>query len=59
MALISVIIPNYNHKPFLEQRLSSIFNQTFQDFEVIILDDASTDGSQTILNQYKNHLILM
>ena len=44
MPLVSVIVPNYNHAPYLRQRLDSIFNQTFQDFEVIILDDCSTDN---------------
>lgn len=53
--LVSVIVPNYNHEPFLKQRLESIFNQSFQDFEVIILDDASTDGSLEILASYTNH----
>jgi glycosyltransferase involved in cell wall biosynthesis len=53
--LVSVIVPNYNHAPFLQQRLESIFNQTFQDFEVIILDDCSTDNSKEIIEQYRNH----
>ncbi len=52
---VSVIVPNYNHALFLKQRLDSIFNQTFKDFEVILLDDASTDESATILNAYKDH----
>ena len=54
--LVSIIVPNYNHAIFLHQRLDSIFNQTYQDFEVIILDDASTDNSLSILNTYKNHV---
>lgn len=53
--MVSIIIPNFNHKPFLQQRLDSIFNQTFQNYEAIILDDASTDDSLSILNKYKNH----
>jgi glycosyltransferase involved in cell wall biosynthesis len=53
--LVSIIVPNYNHKPFLKKRLDSIFNQTYQDFEVILLDDASTDDSCDILKQYSNH----
>ncbi|TCK68818.1 glycosyltransferase involved in cell wall biosynthesis [Winogradskyella wandonensis] len=53
--VVSIIIPNYNHKPFLQQRLDTVFSQTYQDFEVILLDDASTDGSETLLNSYKNH----
>jgi len=38
---ISIIVPNYNHALFLKQRLDSIYNQTYQNFEVILLDDAS------------------
>ena len=52
---ISVIVPNYNHKKFLPQRLNTIFNQTFNDFEIILLDDCSTDGSWEILKQFKDH----
>lgn len=53
---ISVIVPNYNHDLFLTQRLESIYNQTYLDFEVILLDDASTDNSQDILEKYSQHL---
>jgi glycosyltransferase involved in cell wall biosynthesis len=55
MPLISIIIPNYNHAEFLEQRILSVINQTFQDFELILLDDCSTDESSVILDRYKNH----
>lgn len=55
MPEVSVIVPNYNHEKFLKQRLDSIFNQTFQDFEVIILDDCSTDNSREIIEQFRNH----
>ena len=54
--LISVIVPNYNHASFLKQRIDSILNQTFQDFELIILDDCSTDNSREIIETYRNHL---
>ena len=47
-----VIVPNYNHARFLRQRLDSILAQTFQDFELILLDDCSTDESRTILEEY-------
>lgn len=53
--LTSIIVPNYNHAPFLKQRLESIYNQTYQNFEVILLDDASTDQSLSILNNYKEY----
>ena len=36
---VSVIIPNYNHEPYLRQRIDSVLAQTFGDFEVILLDD--------------------
>lgn len=52
MPKISVIVPNYNHARFLQQRLDSILGQTFQDFELILLDDCSTDESQSILREY-------
>lgn len=52
---VSIIIPNYNHELFLKQRLDSVFNQTFQDFEVILLDDCSTDHSRALLSKYSNH----
>lgn len=53
--MISVIVPNYNHSSYLEERLNTVFNQTYQDFEVILLDDNSTDNSVVVLNKYKNH----
>ena len=53
--LVSVIVPNYNHARFLEQRLDSVFNQTYQNFEVIILDDKSMDDSLLIINRYKDN----
>lgn len=55
MPKVSVIVPNYNHAPFLTKRLESIFNQTYRNFEVILLDDFSTDTSRNILRKYKDH----
>lgn len=55
MPLVSVIVPNYNHARFLELRLESIFKQTIQNFEVILLDDASTDNSLDLLKEYKQN----
>lgn len=52
---VSIIIPNYNHALFLKQRIESVLNQTFQDFEVIILDDCSTDYSRDIIELYRGH----
>lgn len=53
--LVSIIVPNYNHDKFLDERLKSIFNQTYSNFEVILLDDCSTDTSQTILSKYHKY----
>lgn len=53
--LVSVIVPNYNHGKFLKQRIDSILEQTYQNFEVIILDDCSPDNSRDIIEQYRNH----
>ncbi|MBQ9486396.1 MAG: glycosyltransferase [Selenomonadaceae bacterium] len=50
--LVSVIVPNYNHAQYLRQRLETIYNQTYKNFEVILLDDASTDDSRDILNEF-------
>lgn len=52
---VSVIIPNYNHASYLKQRIDSVLHQTFQDFEVIILDDCSIDNSREIIEQYRNN----
>jgi len=49
---ISVIVPNYNYEAYLPQRLESIVQQTFQDFELILLDDASSDGSPALLEAF-------
>ena len=52
---VSIIIPNYNHALYLKQRIDSVLEQTFQDFELIILDDCSTDSSRKIIELYKDH----
>jgi glycosyltransferase involved in cell wall biosynthesis len=49
---ISVIVPSYNHRRFLPIRLESILRQTVQDFELILLDDASQDGSGEFLETF-------
>ncbi|RCH55490.1 glycosyltransferase family 2 protein [Mucilaginibacter hurinus] len=54
MPEVSVIIPNYNHAHYLEQRINSVLSQSYTDFEVIILDDRSTDNSRDIIEGYRN-----
>ncbi|MBU3084788.1 glycosyltransferase family 2 protein [Acinetobacter seifertii] len=53
--LVSVVVPSYNHEKFLKERIDSIINQTFQDFELIILDDLSPDNSRDIIESYRTH----
>lgn len=52
MPQVSIIVPNYNHAPYLRERLDSILAQTYQDFELLLLDDCSTDNSREILEEY-------
>ncbi len=53
--LVSVIIPNYNHADYLVQRIESVLSQTYENFELILLDDCSADNSREILQRYRNH----
>lgn len=55
MPKVSVILPNYNHAPYLHQRIESILEQSFKDFELIILDDASSDNSRIIIESYRSN----
>lgn len=53
---ISVLITSYNQKTFLTEAIESVLSQTLQPFEIIIVDDCSTDGSQKIIENYtRNH----
>ncbi|MCK5342735.1 MAG: glycosyltransferase family 2 protein, partial [Candidatus Heimdallarchaeota archaeon] len=52
--LISIIIPTYNREKLILNALDSIFNQTFQDYEILIIDDASTDNTEQVIKEL-NH----
>jgi glycosyltransferase involved in cell wall biosynthesis len=52
MSKVSIVIPSYNHALFLKERLESILNQTFTDWEAIIIDDKSTDNSVEIITKF-------
>ena len=57
LAKISVIVPLYNAERFLKTCIDSILNQSFEDFELIIVDDCSTDRSLEIAQQYRDSRI--
>lgn len=50
----SVVIPLYNKEKYIEDTLKSVMNQTFKDFEIIIVNDGSTDESLKVISQFKN-----
>ncbi len=50
----TVVIPLYNKAPYVERALKSVFAQTFTDFEVIVVDDGSTDGGGEIVKQFND-----
>ncbi len=52
MQKVSIVVPCYNHSRYLRKRLDSILNQTFTEFECILLDDSSDDNSVEILQEY-------
>lgn len=49
---VSVIITSYNQKEYLEQALESVINQTVEPYEIIVVDDCSSDGSQNLIEKY-------
>ena len=50
--MVSIITPVYNCEEFLEECIKSILNQTFNNWELILVDDYSTDSSRKIINKY-------
>ena len=57
--MFKIIIPNFNNEEWLDKCLSSIMNQTYKDYEVIVIDDCSTDNSLEIIRKYPVKLIVM
>lgn len=52
--LVSIIVPIYNQEKYLEKSLKSILNQTYENLEIILVNDGSTDKSSDIIESYKN-----
>jgi hypothetical protein len=59
MPLVSVIIPSFNHARYIRECIDSVFCQTFKDFEVIVVDDGSSDESLDILRSFGNRIRLI
>jgi glycosyltransferase involved in cell wall biosynthesis len=53
--LVSVVVASYNHASFLEKRMDSLINQTYNNIEIIVIDDCSNDNSVDILKKYQSH----
>lgn len=56
--IFSVVIPAYNQAEFLDETLQSILNQTLQDFEILVVDDASPDNTAEVLSRYSDPRII-
>lgn len=52
---VSVVVASYNHAEYLEPRMASLINQTYQDIEILLIDDCSIDNSVEVLRKYESH----
>ena len=48
-------MPNYNYGRYIDKAIQSVLNQTFKDWELLVIDDGSTDNSLDIINKYKKY----
>lgn len=53
--LVTVVVASYNHARFLRKRMESLINQTYDNIEILVIDDCSTDNSVDILKKYESH----
>ncbi len=56
-AKVSVIIPAHNYGCYINEAIRSVLDQTFKDFELIMVDDGSTDNTQEVVNSFKDHRV--
>jgi len=54
LPLVSIIVPSYNHEKYINECIVSIINQTYKNYELIVIDDGSTDNSPTILRELQH-----
>ena len=57
MPRVSIILSSYNHAPYVAEAIESVLNQTFKDFELLIYDDGSVDGSQEVIRSFHDDRI--
>ncbi|NLH94258.1 MAG: glycosyltransferase [Candidatus Cloacimonetes bacterium] len=57
MPKVTIFLTSYNHEKYIRESIDSVLNQTYTDFKLIILDDASTDNSWQIINSYSDDRI--
>ena len=53
--LVSIVVASYNHAGYLQRRMDSLLRQTYQNIEIIVIDDCSTDSSMEVLRGYEAH----
>jgi hypothetical protein len=51
---VSIVLPNYNYERYLDERMTSLLAQTFADYEILAVDDGSTDGSRAVIEKYRD-----
>lgn len=56
---VSVVMPTYNRRAYIRESLDSVLNQNFRDFEVIVVDDGSTDGTEEELRPYQDRILYL
>ena len=56
MPCVSVIVPTFNRADFLKEALESVFAQSYEDFELIVVDDGSNDNTQTVVRSLGNEI---
>ena len=59
MPKVSIIIPTYNREEFITETIKSVLNQTYKDFEIIVVDDGSTDNTKQKLELFKSKIKLI
>lgn len=57
MPTISVVIPSFNHEKYISEAIQSVLDQTYQDFEIVITDDGSSDNSVKLIKEFTDSRI--